>query len=87
VIAEVGSSQFGSMNMPLPANAEYYTQLFYSSIGFTVGATLGTLIARKEQDRKGRVILFVGDGSLQMTVQVWPTPKQEAAKLTILRLR
>lgn len=56
--------------MTLPAESEYYTQLFYSCIGFTVGATLGTLVARKELAKSGRVILFVGDGSLQMTVQV-----------------
>lgn len=69
VIAEVGSSQFGTLGMTLPAESEYYTQLFYSCIGFTVGATLGTLVARKELAKSGRVILFVGDGSLQMTVQ------------------
>lgn len=56
--------------MKLPANCEYYSQLFYSSIGFTVPAALGSLIARMELNRTGRVILFVGDGSLQMTVQV-----------------
>lgn len=70
VIAEVGSSQFGTLTMTLPANAQYYTQIFYSCIGFTVGSTLGTLIARREMNLKGRVILFVGDGSLQLTVQV-----------------
>jgi pyruvate decarboxylase len=43
--------------------------MFYSSIGFTVGATLGSLVARKELQIQGRCLLFVGDGSLQMTVQ------------------
>lgn len=56
--------------MTLPRDSEYHTQLFYSCIGFTVGATLGSLVARKELGKTGRVILFVGDGSLQMTVQV-----------------
>lgn len=70
VIAEVGSSQFGTLDLKLPRNATYYTQIYYSCIGFTVGATLGTLVARREQGIDGRVILFVGDGSLQMTVQV-----------------
>lgn len=70
VIAEVGCSQFGTLGIALPPLSEYYTQIFYSCIGFTVGATLGTLVARKELAKPGRVILFVGDGSLQMTVQV-----------------
>lgn len=70
IIAEVGTSQFGTLGMELPSNCEYTTQLFYSSIGFTVGALLGVLVARKEQGKPGRVILFIGDGSLQMTVQV-----------------
>jgi pyruvate decarboxylase len=69
VIAEVGSAQYATLNCPLPTNAEYYTQLFYSSIGFTVGATLGTLLARQAISKPGRTILFVGDGSLQLTVQ------------------
>jgi pyruvate decarboxylase len=56
--------------MDLPSNCEYYSQFFYSCIGFTVGATLGTLVARRELGKEGRVILFVGDGSLQMTAQV-----------------
>lgn len=58
--------------MTLPEDARYYTQIYYSCIGFTVGATLGTLVALKEMDllSSRRVILFVGDGSLQLTVQV-----------------
>lgn len=63
--------------MDLPSNCEYYSQLFYSCIGFTVPATLGTLIARRELGAQGRVILFVGDGSLQMTVQVSRAPHCE----------
>lgn len=56
--------------MSLPRGCQYYTQMFYSCIGFTVGATLGTLVAREEMKKPGRVFLFVGDGSLQMSVQV-----------------
>ena len=70
VIAEVGTSQFATVGMSLPRDCQYFTQMFYSCIGFTVGATLGTLVAREEMQKPGRVFLFVGDGSLQMTVQV-----------------
>ncbi|RVX74083.1 hypothetical protein B0A52_01915 [Exophiala mesophila] len=69
VIAEVGTSQFATVGMSLPRDCQYFTQMFYSCIGFTVGATLGTLVAREEMQKPGRVFLFVGDGSLQMTVQ------------------
>jgi pyruvate decarboxylase len=52
-----------------PNNTSYITQIFWSSIGFTVGACLGALIAARETKNPGRVILIVGDGSLQMTAQ------------------
>jgi pyruvate decarboxylase len=70
VIAEVGSAQYGTLELELPPDAEFITQLYYSSIGFSVGALLGALVARRENGKEGRVILFVGDGSLHMTVQV-----------------
>jgi pyruvate decarboxylase len=52
-----------------PPNSQFITQIFWSSIGYTVGACLGALVAAKELKHPGRVILVVGEGSLQMTVQ------------------
>ncbi len=52
-----------------PSNIGYITQTFWSSIGYTVGACFGACVAAKELKRPGRVILLVGEGSLQMTVQ------------------
>jgi pyruvate decarboxylase len=52
-----------------PANVRYITQIFWSSIGYTVGACLGALAAKRELKLPGRVVLVVGEGSLQMTVQ------------------
>jgi pyruvate decarboxylase len=52
-----------------PPNTCYITQIFWSSIGYTVGACLGALVAAREMKAPGRVILIVGDGSLQMTAQ------------------
>jgi pyruvate decarboxylase len=74
IIAEVGSAQYGTLEIDLPHDTTFFTQLYYSSIGFTVGALLGALLARREQGKKGRVILFIGDGSLHMTVQVRHPP-------------
>lgn len=85
VLAESGTAQFGMPDATFPENITFITQLFYSSIGYTVGGCLGAALALKEKTNgskvdympdggvnnqgQGRVILLVGDGSLQMTVQ------------------
>jgi pyruvate decarboxylase len=69
VLAESGTAQFGMPDATYPPNTQYITQIFWSSIGYTVGACLGALVAAKELKHKGRVVLIVGEGSLQMTVQ------------------
>lgn len=69
VLTDCGTAQFGMFDAVLPSNVSTITSVFWSSIGFTVGACLGACIAAKEQGRSGRVILIEGDGSLQMTVQ------------------
>jgi pyruvate decarboxylase len=81
ILAESGTAQFGMPDATFPQDAKWITQIFWSSIGYTVGASLGACVAAKELQRngngeksnasggKGRVILIVGEGSLQMTVQ------------------
>jgi pyruvate decarboxylase len=69
LLAESGTAQFGMPDATFPPNTSYITQTFWSSIGYTVGACLGALVAARELKSPGRVILVVGDGSLQMTVQ------------------
>jgi len=85
VLAESGTAQFGMPDAMFPSDVTYITQQFYSSIGYCVGSCLGALLALKEKKKgskvaymqdggihnrgEGRVILLVGDGSLQMTVQ------------------
>jgi pyruvate decarboxylase len=69
VLAESGTAQFGIADSTFPANTRFITQIFWSSIGFTVGACLGACVAAKELKLPGRVVLIVGEGSLQMTVQ------------------
>ena len=85
LLAESGTAQFGMPDATFPDNVTYITQQFYSSIGYAVGSTLGAALALREKQNgakvdymndgglnnhgKGRVILLVGDGSLQMTVQ------------------
>lgn len=69
IITETGTSAFGIVQSRFPNECVGISQVLWGSIGFTVGATLGAVMAAQEIDPKKRVILFVGDGSLQLTVQ------------------
>jgi indolepyruvate decarboxylase len=65
VIAETGVALFSAAEMLMPEGTTFIGQTFYGSIGYTVGATLGACMAA--QDR--HAVLFVGDGSFQVTCQ------------------
>jgi indolepyruvate decarboxylase len=65
VIAETGVSLFSAAEMLMPEGATFIGQTFYGSIGYTVGATLGAGMAAPER----HAVLFVGDGSFQVTCQ------------------
>ncbi|KAL7662789.1 Pyruvate decarboxylase [[Candida] zeylanoides] len=69
IITETGTSAFGIVQSRFPNHTIGISQVLWGSIGFTVGATLGAAMAAAEIDPAKRVILFVGDGSLQLTVQ------------------
>lgn len=65
LVADAGTFQFGSALFKLPKGATYITQGGWGSIGYGTPAAFGACVA----DKNRRVILFVGDGSNQMTVQ------------------
>ena len=65
VIAETGVALFSAAEMLMPEGTTFIGQTFYGSIGYTVGATLGAAMAARDR----RVVLFVGDGSFQVTGQ------------------
>ena len=65
LIADAGTFEFGIAQLKLPKGATYITQGGWGSIGYGTPAAFGACIAAKNR----RVILFVGDGSNQMTVQ------------------
>lgn len=69
VLTETGTSGFGINQSTFPNNCVGISQVLWGSIGFTGGAVLGAAFAAEEIDPKKRVILFIGDGSLQLTVQ------------------
>ncbi|WP_297633774.1 alpha-keto acid decarboxylase family protein [uncultured Clostridium sp.] len=65
LIAEQGTSFFGACTVNLQSGCTFVGQPLWGSIGYTVGATLGTQMA----DKTRRNILLVGDGSFQLTAQ------------------
>ncbi|AQZ14001.1 hypothetical protein BZL39_G00150 [Zygosaccharomyces parabailii] len=69
VITETGTSAFGINQAHFPDHTYGISQVLWGSIGYTTGSTLGAAFAAEEIDPKKRVVLFIGDGSLQLTVQ------------------
>ena len=61
----MGTSNTALSGLRLPVTAKYICQPIWGSIGYTLPALLGSLLAAP----KRRQILFIGDGSLQLTVQ------------------
>lgn len=65
ILAEDGTSIAGACDMRMPQGCTFVSQAVWGSIGYTVGALLGTLCAAPAR----RQLLFVGDGSFQLTAQ------------------
>ena len=65
ILAEQGTSFFGACTLNLKENCSFVGQPLWGSIGYTLGALLGTQIA----DKNRRNILLIGDGSFQLTAQ------------------
>jgi len=64
VVAEAGTSFYGALDLRLPRESDLLGSPVWSSIGFTLPATLGAGLARPEH----RPVLFIGDGSAQLTI-------------------
>lgn len=65
IIVETGTFQHGFAQVKLPEGATYITQGCWQSIGYATPAVLGACMAAPNR----RVLLFTGDGSIQLTVQ------------------
>lgn len=65
ILGEVGTSNSGLSGILLPKGASYLSQPLWGSIGYTLPALLGSMFAAPTK----RHLLFIGDGSLQLTVQ------------------
>jgi indolepyruvate decarboxylase len=82
IVAEDGTSNSGATEMKLPSGCSFITQAAWGSIGYTVGALLGALCAAPER----RHILFIGDGSFQLTAQELSTILRHDFKPFIFRI-
>ncbi|KAL6856630.1 pyruvate decarboxylase [Trichoderma novae-zelandiae] len=78
LLSEAGTSFAGLTTTILPENTILVNSGLWLSIGFTLPALQGSAQAQREQRKEGskegarssgRAILFIGDGSLQMSVQ------------------
>ena len=69
IFGETGTSNHALMSMRLPDRSTYVGSQIWGAIGFTLPAYFGSMLA--DPDR--RQILFIGDGSFQVTAQEFST--------------
>ena len=82
VIAEAGTSNIGLGPQRMPENVRYINSAIWGSIGYTLPALLGSQVA----DADTRHLLFIGDGSFQLTAQELSTILREKQKPIIVLL-
>lgn len=63
VIADVGDSLFGALDLTIHGQTEFLSPAYYCSMGFAVPAAIGAQLANPRL----RPIVVVGDGAFQMT--------------------
>ena len=68
IVTETGTSGYGIWEVNFKKGIRAISQILWGSIGYATGAAQGAALAAKEQKR-GRTILFTGDGSFQLTAQ------------------
>jgi indolepyruvate decarboxylase len=81
-IAESGVALFSAAETLMPEGTTFLGQMFYASIGYTVGATVGACLAAPGR----RVVLFVGDGAFQVSGQDLSTIIRNGLKPVIFLL-
>ncbi|MCI2238554.1 thiamine pyrophosphate-dependent enzyme [Paenibacillus sp. TRM 82003] len=82
LVAEAGTSFYGAVELTLPDGCDLLGQPVWSSIGYTLPAALGAVLAAPERE----TVLVIGDGSAQLTVQELGRLLGEARALTVLLL-
>lgn len=63
VIADIGDSLFSATELTTHERTDFISPAYYTSMGFSVPAALGAMVARPE----ARAVVICGDGAFQMT--------------------
>ena len=63
VISDVGDALFAATELTIRGRTEFISPAYYTSMGFSIPASLGTGVARPDM----RTVVLVGDGAFQMT--------------------
>ncbi|KAG5939801.1 hypothetical protein E4U60_000733 [Claviceps pazoutovae] len=92
VMGETGTPGFGVREMPLQKHCQAFTHVTWLSIGYMLPAAQGAALAQKELMaasqwhglRKAKTILFIGDGSFQMTTQEMSTMIKHSLDILIV---
>jgi indolepyruvate decarboxylase len=82
ILADQGTAAFGAASLRLPADAMLIVQPLWGSIGFTLPAAFGAQTAAPQR----RVVLVVGDGAAQLTIQELSSMLRDGQKPLILLL-
>lgn len=82
VLAEQGTAAFGAATLTLPPDTTFITQPLWGSIGFTLPAAFGAQTACPHR----RVVLLIGDGSAQLTIQELGSMQRDKQKPVIFLL-
>ncbi|KAF5002813.1 hypothetical protein FDECE_10516 [Fusarium decemcellulare] len=77
IMGETGTAGYGVRHVPLPRQTRLFSPVTWLSIGYMLPAAQGAALAQQElmslEDycgpKNGRIVLFIGDGSFQLTVQ------------------
>lgn len=82
ILADQGTSAFGIASLKLPSQATLLVQPLWGSIGFTLPAAYGAQTVAADR----RVVLIIGDGAAQLTIQEMSSMLRDKQKLLILLL-
>ncbi|WFW14524.1 thiamine pyrophosphate-binding protein [Citrobacter freundii] len=82
ILVDQGTAAFGAATLSLPSGAEVLVQPLWGSIGYSLPAALGAQTAYPDR----RVILIIGDGAAQLTIQELGSMLREGQTPVILLL-
>ncbi|PLB50881.1 pyruvate decarboxylase [Aspergillus steynii IBT 23096] len=92
ILTETGTAAEGGQVFKLPSHTRFFTAVTWLSIGYMLPATLGAALAQRDsaiathcaEHKPKRTILFIGDGSFQMTAQELSTIIKQVLNVVII---